>query len=226
MFYHDPYFLLLIPAFILAMYAQIHVRNTYARFSRVPSVNGYTGRDVAREILDRQGLREVAVEEVKGFLSDHYDPLRKILRLSPGVYRGRSLASIGVAAHETGHAVQHARMYVPLMIRTGIFPVASFGSWLAMPLFFIGFLFRHPMLMDLGIVIFTCVVAFQVITLPVEYNASNRAVKLLYSTGIITEDEIQPTRKVLNAAALTYLAATAVSIMHLLRLVLLRQERR
>lgn len=226
MFFYDPYFLLLIPAFILAMYAQMHVRNTYARFSKMPSGSGWTGRDTARQILDSQGLRDVAVTEVKGFLSDHYDPLRRILRLSQGVYRGNSLASIGVAAHEAGHAVQHARAYVPLMIRTGIFPAASFGSWLAMPLFFIGFLFGHPMLMDLGIVIFTCVVLFQVITLPVEFNASSRAVKLLYSTGIISENEIRPTCKVLNAAALTYLAVTAVAVMHLVRLVLLRGNRR
>lgn len=226
MFYHDPYFLLLIPAFILAMYAQIHVRNIYARYSKVISLGGYTGAQTAREILDSQGLRDVPVTEVRGFLSDHYDPLRKILRLSPGVYRGKSIASIGVAAHEAGHAVQHARMYVPLMIRTGIFPAASFGSWLAMPLFFIGFLFGHPVLMDIGIIIFIGVVAFQVITLPVEYNASGRAVKLLTATGIIKQDEVYTTHKVLNAAALTYLAATAVAIMHLLRLILLRNERR
>lgn len=223
---YDPYFLLLIPAFILAIYAQIKVRNVYAKYSRVPAWSGYTGMQTAREILDRQGLEDVPVEEVRGFLSDHYDPLRKVLRLSPAVYRGRSLASVGIAAHEAGHAIQHARMYVPLMVRTGIFPVASFGSWISMPLFFIGFLFGHPLLMDLGIIIFTSVVAFQVITLPVEFNASKRAVKLLYSEGIISEDEIQPTKEVLNAAALTYLAAVAVAIMHLVRLLLLRGERR
>lgn len=226
MFYNDPFFLLIIPAFILAIIAQVHVKNTYARYAKVTSSSGYTGAQAAREILDKQGLRDVAVEEAGGFLSDHYDPLRKILRLSPGVYRGRSIASIGVAAHESGHAVQHARTYIPMMVRTGIFPIASFGSFLAIPLFFIGLLLGHPALMDIGIIVFVGVVAFQVITLPVEFNASSRAISLLQSTDIITEDEVQSVKKVLNAAALTYLAATAMAIMQLIRLLLLRQNRR
>lgn len=224
MFYYDPYFLLLIPAFILAMYAQSRVRSMYTKYSKVPAQSGYSGAQAARLILDSQGLRDVPVEEVKGTLTDHYDPLRKILRLSNGVYRGRSVASVGIAAHEAGHAVQHSRVYVPLMIRSGIFPVASFGSWLAFPLFFIGFLFRAPALMDLGIVIFAGVVLFQLVTLPVEFNASSRAMKLLNSTGVITADEAVYTRKVLNAAALTYLAATAVAVLYLLRFILLRRR--
>lgn len=226
MFFYDPYFLLLIPAFILAIYAQSRVRSMYAKYSLVPARSGYSGAQAARIILDSQGLRDVPVEEVSGTLTDHYDPLRKILRLSSGVYRGRSVASVGIAAHEAGHAVQHARVYLPLMIRSGIFPVASFGTWLAFPLFFIGFLFRTPVMMDIGILIFTGVVLFQLVTLPVEFNASRRAMKLLGSTGVVTADEALHTRKVLSAAALTYLAATAIAVLHLLRLILLRQARR
>lgn len=224
MFYYDPYFLLLIPAFILAMYAQGRVRSMYTRYSKVPASSGYNGAQAARMILDSQGLRDVPVEEISGTLTDHYDPLRKILRLSSGVYKGRSLASVGIAAHEAGHAVQHSRVYLPLMIRSGIFPVASFGSWLAFPLFLIGFLFRTPVLMDLGILIFAGVVLFQLVTLPVEFNASRRAMKLLNSTSVVTADEALHTRKVLNAAALTYLAVTAVAVLHLVRLILLRRR--
>lgn len=224
-FFWDPTFILLIPAFMLAMYAQMKVQNTYRQYNNVYASSGYTGAQTARRILDMEGLRDVVVEEVRGFLTDHYDPIRKVLRLSPGVYRGRSLAALGVAAHEAGHAIQHAHMYLPLMLRTGIFPVVSVGSWLAFPLFFIGFLFGSPHLMDWGIIIFSSVVLFQVITLPVEFNASSRALRLLVRYGILDERELPHTRKVLNAAALTYLAATAVAIIHLLRLILLRQAR-
>jgi Zn-dependent membrane protease YugP len=226
MFYNDPYFLLLIPAFILAIFAQIRVRATYDKFSKVQSKYGYSGAEAARKILDQQGLGAVPVEEVSGVLSDHYDPIRKILRLSTGVYRGRSLASVGIAAHEAGHAVQHAKMYIPVKLRALVFPVANLGSWAAVPLFFMGLLFSFPSLMDIGIIVFAAVVAFQVVTLPVEFNASARAVKLLISGQIIETDEQFAVKSVLNAAALTYLAATAMAILQLLRLIALRGDRR
>ena len=224
MFFYDPYFLLLIPAFLLAMYAQMRVRNMYTKYSRVPVKSGYSGKETARIILDANGLSKVPVEEVPGVLTDHYDPLRKVLRLSSGVYKGRSLASVCIAAHETGHAIQHSRIYIPLMARSAFFPVVRFSTWSAFPLFFIGFLFRTPVLMDLGIVLFAGIVTFQIITLPVEFNASKRAIRLLNTNSIITANEEVHTRKVLNAAALTYLAATAVAIMQLLRLVMLRRR--
>jgi len=226
MFYHDPTFLLIIPAFILALFAQWHVKSTYEKYSKVRANSGYTGARTAREILNMQGLGSISVVEHEGFMTDHYDPIKKVIRLSPEVYHGASIASIGVAAHEAGHAVQHSKFYLPLVVRNGIFPIASFGSWLAFPLFFIGLMFRSPAMMDIGIIIFSGVVLFQVVTLPVEYNASSRAISLLSLTGILSKDEVSPARKVLSAAALTYLAATAVSLMHLVRLLILRQERR
>jgi len=224
MFFYNPYFIILIPAFILAVYAQMRVRSMYNKYSQVAVSSGYTGAQAARKILDGQGLRNIPVEEVSGNLTDHYDPLRRVLRLSQGVYRSRSLAAMGIAAHESGHAIQHSRAYLPLMLRTGIFPVVSFSSWAAFPLLLIGFLFRSPMLIDLGIIIFAAVVAFQLITLPVEFNASSRAIKLLSSNGLVTETELPAARRVLNAAALTYLAAAAVSALQLLRLILLRRR--
>lgn len=224
MFFHNPYFIILVPAFILAVYAQMRVRSMYNKYSQVAVRSGLTGAQTARKILDNQGLRDVPVEEVPGNLTDHYDPLRRVLRLSQGVYRSRSLAATGIAAHESGHAIQHARAYLPLNIRTGIFPVVSFSSWAAFPLLLIGFLARSPMLIDLGIIIFAAVVAFQIITLPVEFNASSRAIKLLNSTGLVTAGELPGARQVLNAAALTYLAAAAVAALQLIRLLLLRRR--
>jgi len=222
----DPYFLLLIPAFIFAVYAQFRVRKMYVKYSKISARNGYTGAQAARKILDSQGLRNVPIKEIKGTLTDHYNPLNKTLNLSSAVYRGNSLASVGIAAHESGHAVQHARLYLPLMLRSGVFPAVRFSSWAAFPLFFIGFLFHTPVLMDIGILIFIGVVIFQLITLPVEFNASHRAMKLLVMTGVINTNEAVGAQRILDAAALTYLAATAVAIINLLRLILLRQSSR
>lgn len=222
----DPTFLLLIPAFILAMYAQMKVQGTFARFLRVEARSGYTGAQVARRLLDANHLEDIPVELTPGRLTDHYDPRRKALRLSADVYHGRSLAALGVAAHESGHAVQHSQAYIPLAIRNSIFPVASFGTTLAFPLFIIGLFMSSGTLMDLGIVLFAAAVAFQVVTLPVEFNASSRALSMLDAQGILTRgDEIQGARKVLSAAALTYLAAAAVSLLQLVRLLLLRGSR-
>jgi len=219
--YWDSTMIILLPAMILAFYAQMKVSTTFDRYVRVPAKNGLTGAEVAREILKISGIYDVSVEMTGGKLSDFYDPRRKVLKLSRDVYNGRSLASHGVAAHECGHAIQHASGYAPLAIRNSIVPVASFGSQLAFPLFFIGLLFRAQSLMMTGIIFFSAAVLFQIITLPVEYNASNRAVAILEGNGFIQRDEVIPIKKVLGAAALTYVAATLMAISQLLRLLAL-----
>ena len=227
-FYFDPTYMLLIPAIILALYAQMKVQSTFNHYSRVRASSGMTGAQVARALLDKNNLTDVVVEFTPGRLTDHYDPRTKRLRLSPENYHGTSLAALGVAAHETGHAIQHAREYIPLNIRNAIFPVASFGSSLAFPLFIMGFLFGRggTFLMDLGILLFTFAVLFQVVTLPVEFNASGRALRMLESEGyLLRGGEVAGARKVLNAAALTYLAATAMAVLQLFRLILLRGYR-
>lgn len=222
----DPTFLLLIPAFILAVYAQMRVQGTFARFLRVQARSGYTGAQVARLLLDANQLQDIPVEIAPGRLTDHYDPRRKVMRLSADVYHGRSLAALGVAAHETGHAVQHSQAYLPLAVRNSVFPIANIGTTLAFPLFVLGLFMASGWLMDLGIILFTAAVAFQVVTLPVEFNASGRALAMLDSQGILTRgDEIDGAKKVLNAAALTYVAAAAVSLLQLFRLLLLRGSR-
>jgi len=228
-YFLDPYgIVFLLPALLFAMYAQVKVQSTFQKYVRVRSKRGFTGAQVARRILDDAGLYDVQIETTRGHLSDHYDPRRRVVRLSHDVYHGDSVASLGVAAHETGHALQHKENYVPLNIRNQIFPIASFGSTLAFPLFFIGFLFSSggETLMNLGIYLFAATVAFQVVTLPVEFDASRRAIKLLEANGYIERDEVPRTRAVLNAAALTYVAAAAVAILQLVRLLLLRESRR
>lgn len=221
-------FMLVLPAMVFAMWAQFRVQSTFAKYLQVRAQSGMTGAQVARAILDDAGLHDVGVELTHGRLTDHYDPRARLMRLSPDVYHGTSVASLGVAAHETGHALQHADNYVPLSIRNQLFPVASFGSTLAMPLFILGFFFTPAMgvtLMNLGIWLFAAAVAFQIVTLPVEFDASSRAMKLLVDRGYISREEAPRTRKVLSAAALTYVAAAAVALMQLVRLVLLRNAR-
>ncbi|KAB3535232.1 zinc metallopeptidase [Alkaliphilus pronyensis] len=221
----DSSFVVLIPAIIFAMYAQSKVKSTFHKYLRVSTRKGYTGYDVARQILDTNGLRDVPVELVAGHLSDHYDPRKRIIRLSREVYQGSSIASVSVAAHEVGHALQHANGYVPLSIRNSIYPIASFGSSAAWLFVIAGFLISPPLL-DVGILLYTAAVLFQVATLPVEFNASSRAMKLLDANGFITRDEINGSQKVLKAAALTYVAAMATAIAQLLRLLILRGRRR
>jgi len=221
MFFWDPTMILLIPALILAFYAQIKVRSAFKKYSQVRNTRGITGYQAAMHILQMNNLSDVAVEEVPGSLSDHYDPRDKTVRLSSDNYRGTSLAAVSVAAHEVGHAIQDAIGYAPLRIRHSILPATNLGSWAAFPLFIIGFLFNSPLLVDIGIVLFAGVVVFHLVTLPVEFNASSRAIAQLAGGGYITTDE---TRGVLNAAALTYVAATAVAAMHLIRLLILRNS--
>lgn len=221
----DSTFILLIPAFILAIYAQGKVQNTFNKYLKYKNTGGYTGADVARRLLDLNGLYDVPIEVIGGTLTDHYDPSRRVMRLSKDVYSSTSIAALGVAAHETGHAIQHKEGYFPLTIRNSIVPIANFGSNLAWPLFLLGLLMGITPLLDFGIILFSAAVLFQIITLPVEFNASNRAIKLLGAEGILTPNEIGPAREVLNAAALTYIAATLTAILQLLRLILLRERR-
>jgi len=221
LFFWDYTMIILLPAILLALYAQTKVSSTFERYLRVPTKIGLTGAEVAREILRQSGIYDVSVEVQGGKLSDHYDPRHKVLRLSSEVYHGRSLAALGVAAHECGHAIQHDVGYAPLALRNAIVPAAGIGSQMAFPLFFIGLLFRADTLMMLGIMLFSLAVIFQMITLPVEFNASSRAVAVLENYGFIDRSERRPVRAVLNAAALTYVAATLMAVMQLIRLLVI-----
>jgi len=223
---YDPTFVLLIPAIILAVYAQFKVQSTYAQMSKVRSKNGLTGASAGRKLLDASGLSNVGIEQIAGNLTDNYDPRDKTLHLSEGVYNNDSIAAIGIVAHEVGHAVQDSKAYVPLKLRSGLVPAANIGSQLAIPLFFVGLIFSYPMLMDIGIIAFSMAVVFTIITLPVEFNASRRAISMLSEGGYIDKDEVPLAKKVLDAAALTYVAAMAMAVLNLIRLLALRGERR
>jgi len=219
------YIILVLPALAFAMYAQYKVNSTFKKFSQYFSHGGMTGADVARQILDSSGLNNVKVEHIAGELSDHYDPKANVIRLSDTVYGSKSVAALGVAAHETGHAIQHSKRYMPIIIRNAFVPVASIGSHAAFPLAIIGLIFNFPMLVTFGIILFTAVVLFQIITLPVEFNASSRAIAILDQSVILSGEELNAAKKVLNAAAMTYVAAAAVSLANLLRLLLLSRGR-
>lgn len=221
----DSTILFILPAVILAAYAQSKVTSTFSKYLRVMNSYGYTGYEVARRLLDSNGLRDVPVERVSGRLSDHYDPRKRVLRLSQDVYNSSSLASVGVAAHECGHAIQHSEGYSPLVIRNTIAPIASIGSQASWLFIIAGFIFGLGDLVDIGILLFTVAVAFQVITLPVEFNASRRATALLEGYGLVPSNEIGPAREVLKAAALTYVAATFAAVMQLVRLLVIRGRR-
>ncbi|MFH1415477.1 MAG: zinc metallopeptidase [Elusimicrobiota bacterium] len=223
LFFWDPTFLMLIPAIIFALWAQGLVKKTYNRYAKIGSSSGLTGAMVAKKILTDNGVLDVDVEPVTGKMTDHYDPRVKKLRLSGGVHNSSSIAALSIAAHEAGHAVQHATGYAPLAFRRVIYPVASFGSGLALPLFFVGFFFVHSkFLMDLGIYFYIGALLFTVITLPVEFNASRRAVRILENGQYLKGGEMVGARKMLNAAAMTYVAATAMAVMQLLRMLVLR----
>lgn len=225
-FYDSYYWILVVPAMLLAAFAQMKVSSTFNRYSQVRSRSGYTGAQAARDILDRNGLQGVRIERVHGSLTDHYDPRSNVVRLSDSVYDSPSVAAIGVAAHECGHAVQHAVGYFPIKLRSAIIPVTNIGSKLSIPLLLIGLVVQVEPLINLGILLFSTMALFQLVTLPVEYNASNRALATLDSTGMLSGDELQGSKKVLSAAALTYVAALLVAVMQLLRLLLLFGGRR
>lgn len=211
--YFNPFWLIFaLPGLILGIWAQSRVKGAFNKYSKVRTARGITGAEVARTLLDGQGLYDVQIEEVKGRLSDHYDPRTRVLRLSPEVYRTPSVAAAGIAAHEMGHAMQHANHYFPLQIRSAIVPVAQFGSTLAPWLFIIGFLFQFTALAWVGLILFGGALLFTLVTLPVEFDASKRAKRLLTTNGVLIGDEIQGVNKVLDAAALTYVAAAVAAI--------------
>ena len=226
-YYYDIVGLLItLPVFIFALYAQNRVRNTYQKYSNVRSGRGFTGYDTARSILDGAGLRNVRVEMVEGHLSDHYDPRTNVVRLSRDVYCSPTISAAGIAAHECGHAIQHAEKYIPITIRGMIVPVTNLGSSLAIPLLFIGFLMGSTILVTIGIIGYALAALFQMLTLPVEFNASSRALSIIQDSYILENEELKGARNVLNAAALTYVAALASSVAQLLRLILLSNRRR
>ena len=216
----------LLPAFALALYAQFKVKSTFAKYLKVPTKRGITGFETARRILDHNGLSNIDIEIVAGNLSDHYDPMKRVVRLSNQVARGNSIASVSVAAHETGHAIQHAKNYVPLKIRSMIAPAASFSMNFVWILVFAGIFLGMYGLIDIGIILYTVAILFHIITLPVEFNASSRALVQLEEVGIVDSIERDKSKRVLNAAALTYVAAAAVSLAQLMRLLILRNSRR
>ena len=220
----DPTMILLIPAILLTLYAQFKVSSTTNRFFNVRSSRGYTGEETARRILDSNGLFNVRIEMVRGRLSDHYDPRSKVLRLSQDVYSGTSITSVAVAAHECGHAIQHAHGYAPLNIRSSLVPVVNFASNMSWIFIMLGFI-TSGIFLQIGILLFSASVLFQIVTLPVEFNASSRALTQLTSLGIVDDREVRQSRKVLQAAALTYVAAAVTAILQLLRLVMIANSR-
>ena len=227
--YFDPTYLLVLVGVVVCMLASARVNSTYAKYDRVRNRAGITGAMAAEQILRQAGITDVRIEHVAGKLSDHYDPTQKVVRLSDSTYGSTSVAALGVAAHECGHVIQHATHYAPLNIRGALVPVANFGSKLAWPLILIGLLFNSgmsAMMINLGILFFSAAVIFQIVTLPVEFNASSRALKILGNSGLLYEDEVSQAKKVLSAAALTYVASAASSILQLLRLLLLTRGRR
>ena len=222
MYYLDSTFILVIIGALLCLAASAKVKSTFKKYSKIRSLSGVTGAEAAERVLRAAGIFDVTVQQVSGDLTDHYDPRDKTLNLSNTVFGQSSVAAIGVAAHECGHAIQHNKGYVPLRLRTTFVPIANFGSKISWPLIIVGMLLgRSQPLIGLGIIMFSLAVLFQLITLPVEFNASSRAVLILGETGILHGEELTQTKKVLNAAALTYVAGAAASILQLLRLLLL-----
>ena len=221
-YYYDPTYILVLIGAVLSLWASATVKSTYNKYSRVYSYSGLTGAQAAAQILRQAGIYDVRVEHVSGNLTDHYDPKARVLRLSDSVYGSNSVAAIGVAAHECGHAIQDQEDYVPLRFRSAFVPVANLGTQVAFPILLLGvFLGSSHFLIQVGLLCFFFGVLFQLITLPVEFNASGRAVRILRETGMMSDDELSKTKKVLSAAAMTYVAAAAASILSMLRLIIL-----
>lgn len=223
--FFDPTMILLIPAIIISFWAQTKISSTYNKYSEVRTMNGYTGQQIARMMLDEAGLFDIRIEVVNTKLGDHYDPANRVLRLSPDVYAGGTISSAGIAAHEVGHAIQHKERYTPLVVRNSIVPVVNIGSSLSWVLFLAGMFLGFKGLTTLGILLFSGVVIFQLITLPVEFDASTRALNILKSRGILYGDETKKAQKVLNAAAMTYVAATLMAVSQLIRLIAISNSR-
>jgi Zn-dependent membrane protease YugP len=225
-FYYDWTVLIVLPALFFTIWAQIKVNSSFKNFSNIYTKNGLTGAQAARRILDANGLYDVKIERVHGSLTDHYDPRTNTIRLSETVHDVSSVAAVGVAAHETGHAIQYARQYFPIRVRMTIIPITRIGSYLAMPLFIIGLLLASDPLIVFGILLYSCLTVFQLVTLPVEFNASRRAMQTLELQGILYKDELDGAYSVLSAAAMTYVAALATSLLTLLRLIMIANRRR
>lgn len=226
MYLDSSYIMIILPAFLLSVIAQIWVKTAFSKYSKIQSRRGISGAEAARIILRANGVSNVGIEAISGSLSDNYNPSNHVLSLSEPVFGKTSLSAIGVAAHEAGHALQHARGYAPLGLRSTLVPIAGIGSSFGPYVAIAGIFFGIPILVDVGIILFSAAVAFYLITLPVEFNASGRAVEALRSNAILTEDELTGVKRVLSAAAMTYVASTLSAIASLLRLILLRGRRR
>ena len=227
MFYFDYYYLILVvPAIIISLFAQINVKKTYAKMSAINNKKRLTGAQAAEALLMSEGINNVRIELGRGRLSDHYDPRSNVIRLSPEVYSGTSIAAVGIACHEAGHAVQHARNYVPIKVRNAILPVANIGSTAGFYLAILGYFLGYGLLIDIGVILFASVTVFQLVTLPIEFNASRRAIATIEERNLLYDDEVPAAKKVLTAAAMTYVATLLVSIMNLLRLILRTRNRR
>ncbi|MBR6568333.1 MAG: zinc metallopeptidase [Clostridia bacterium] len=226
LWYDYYYFILVLPAVILSLIAQAKVKSTYGKFARIGNSRRITGAQAAHNVLSHYGIRDVKIECGHGKLSDHYDPRVNIIRLSPEVYSGASIAAIGIACHEAGHAAQHAESYLPIKVRNLILPVANFGSSAGVLIAIMGYFLGFGILIDIGIILFAAVVLFQLVTLPIEFNASSRALKVIDETGMLQGDERVGAKKVLSAAAMTYVASLLVSLMSLIRLILRTNRRR
>lgn len=223
---YSSYLIYVMPALLISMWASWNVKTTFAKYNRVGNRRGYTAAQIARRILDMNGLSHIRLERVSGDLTDHFDPTAGVVRLSDSTYNSTSVGALGVAAHECGHAVQHDKGYFPMKIRAAIIPMTQIGSSAAMPLALLGVALGLPFLVEIGILLFCAVVAFQLVTLPVEFNASRRAMQTLEEDRILEDDELKGSRKVLTAAALTYVAALLVALGNLLRLMSMRNNRR
>lgn len=219
-------YLLVLAGFVLSLIVQGVMKSTFSKYSQIRSMSGLTGAMAAQKILESEGIMNVRVEHISGSLTDHYDPRSKVVRLSDTVYGSTSLAAVGVAAHECGHAIQDARNYAPLSIRSSLVPVANFGAQLSWPLFLFGLILSYQPLLYIGIILFCGALLFQIVTLPVEFNASHRALVKLDNTGIMLPEEVRGARRVLRAAAMTYVAAVCASLLQLLRLLILSGRRR
>lgn len=220
-FFFDPTMIILLPAVAIAIYAQYKVKSAYNKYSDIKSKSGFTGADIAQKLLKNNNINDVQVKRIEGDLNDHYDPKEKVLNLSDGVYGSNSLAAIGIAAHEAGHAIQDYDNYTPLSIRAKLVPAANIGSQAGLPLAIFGFFLQSQIMIGIGFVVFLAAVFFQIVTLPVEFNASNRAIRQLNQNSYLDSDELQGAKKVLRAAAFTYVAATLVAFANLLRIVML-----
>ena len=228
-YYWDPTYILVVIGAVICMIASARVKGTFNKYSQLRSMSGMNGAQVAQRVLQAAGIYDVQVRHVSGSLTDHYDPRTKTVNLSDPVYNATSVAALGVAAHECGHAIQHAKSYAPLSIRSALVPIANFGSMLAWPVILIGLLFNTRSsgpIIDIGILLFSAAVLFQLVTLPVEFDASRRALVMLRTQGILADDELRYTRRVLKSAALTYVASAAAAILQLLRIILITNGRR